>query len=486
MENGSSQPKKKFDLTSYGMVVGFLCLEVLAFISFYLGHSFILYGSLSIVLAVLLVLVTLRQINKDGISSFAFFLFPLFVFGLLTALSNFNYSSIGAIGVAQGVFVPLCLTFISIAGFLTSYINGFKFKTVMLVIYGGLGLFVFINILITMIYYVPFYTLIYKNSYIFYNGKPSAPIGSMAYMLFGFQLKEVSLEYWTLFPSLLFTAVIPLFFLNPKENKREFILYAVMAGIAFLSLLFTISRYTLITDFILVLGIALIVVAGKFKQSRSILNAMMMTVGIILLIILIIMFVIAQTSWGFTSGIRNAIAGSSALNRLFITNRYASKILVIFQDLFSSFKIFGVPVGGAAYYYPNGVTQELSNIWLFDNLLSSGLFGALFFMAALVIGIMKLFKYINHDPEADYVKYSIAGYVLGYLVIALLLLDATPLINSDQIFPFYTSAPLIIVIFLLSYTFNRSLSIKKEVVKEAVETPIGELQEESENEDIQI
>ena len=91
-ETKQAQPKK-LNLASYGTVVGFLCMEVLAFISFYLGQSFLLYGILSIVLLLLLVLVTLRQIKKEGLASYAFLIFPILVFGLLTALSDFNSKS---------------------------------------------------------------------------------------------------------------------------------------------------------------------------------------------------------------------------------------------------------------------------------------------------------------------------------------------------------------------------------------------------------
>ncbi len=479
MENTPSTAKKKLDFSSYGVVIGFLCLEILAFVSFYLGRSFILYGVLSLVLAALALLVTFRQINKDGITTFAFFIFPLFVFGLLTALSSFNYGSIGAIGVAESIFVPIGLTFISLAGFLTGYIKGFKIKTAMLIIYCALALFVFINLIITMIYYVPFYTLIYRNSYIFYDGKPSAlPIGSMAYMLFGFQIKEVTLEYWTLFPSLLLTAVIPLFFIKYKTNRREFVIYAVISGIAFLSLLFTISRYTLITDLILVLGIAMIIATAKFKKTRSIFNGVMISVGIVFLLVCIVMFLAAQTSWGFLNGFRKLLEGNSLLNRLFVSNRYASSIIVVFQDLFSSFKLFGVPVGGAAYEYPNGVSQKPCNIWLFDNLLSSGLFGSLFFIAVLVIGIRRLFKYIKAGDDNDYVRYLIAAYILGYLVISLFLFDITPLVNSSKLSPFYTSAPLLICIFLLSYAFNQTLIEGKESKLEKKEEEKEEIKED--------
>lgn len=458
IENQEVKENKKISFKQYGVVVGFLCLEVLAFISFYLGHSYLLFGILSLVLAVLLGIVTFRQIKKDGITTYLFFLFPIFIFGILTALNGFNYNSIGHISIADSIFVPIGLLCISISGFFCSYLEKFQIKNALIVIYSALGIFVFINLFITMIYYVPFYTIIYRNSYIFYDGSPSSvPIGSTAYMLFGFSVQEVSLQYWSLFPSLLFTTVIPLFFLKYKENKTEFLIYLGLSVLSFICLLFTISKTTLISDIILIIGISIIVIAGKIKKSRSILNAMFVTLGIIFLLLLIILFLNAQTSWSFLSGLQNAISGNSLLNRLFNSNRYASKIHVIFQDLFSSFKLFGCPVGGSFLDYPNLVAQELSDIWLFDNLMSSGLFGALFFLAGLVIGIRRLFKYISKDNDKDYIKYLIVGYILGFLVIACLLYDNYPLINSDKMVPFFTSAPLMIVLFLLSYAFNRTL-----------------------------
>ena len=474
-ENNNT-PKKKIDFACYGLVVGFLCLEILAFVSFYLGHSFLLYGILSIVLAGLLLLVTFRQIKKDGITTFAFFLFPILVFGLLTALSGFGTRSVGPIGLADTIFVPIGLTLFGLSGFLSSYIDKFKIRTALLIIYSALGLFVFINLLITMIYYVPFYTLLYKNSYIVYNGQPSPlPIGSMAYMLYGFQIKEVTLVYWTLFPSLGLTSVIPLLFLKFKENRREFLVFSAIAFVSFLSLLFTISSYTLITDAILVVGIAIILLAAKLHKSRPILDGMFIAIGIVLALLIIVMFINAQANWGFVSGFRNMIAKSSLLNRLFNTNRYASAINVVFQDLFTGMKFFGVPVGGYGYQYDNGVAQELSNIWLFDNAMTSGVFGALFFICGLSFAIVKLFKYLKHSDEEDLVKYTIVGYVFGFLIISLFLLETRPLVNASNLSPFYTCAPLLIVLFLLGYVFNKSLS--------AVPTKDTPSKEEEKNED---
>ena len=470
--NQQNVSNKKLNLASYGIVVGFLSLEVLAFVSFCLGQSFLLYGILSIVLAVLLLLVTFRQINKDGIATYAFFIFPILVFGLLTALSVFNRNSIGVIPLSNTIFVPITLTFFSLAGFLCGYVNGFKLKTALLVIYSALGIFVLINFLLTMVYYVPFYTLLYKNSYIVYNGKPSVvPIGSMAYMLFGFQIMEVSIEYWSLFPSLLLTACVPLFFISPKQNRRDFIIYAVLTGIAFISLLFTISKITLLSDFVLLVGIAAIVVVGKVKESRGFINGMLIGIGALMLLVFIILFLNAQSEWGFLNGFRSLLNKNSYIARIFTSNRYSSKIIVVFQDILTGNKIFGIQ-HGAEYITDSGVIveQSLSDIWLVDNLMTSGLFGALFFMGALVIGIRRMFIYFKRGDDELYLKLMVFAYVLGFLVISLILYDYTPLINSDRLYPFFISAPLLICLFLISYCFNKSFTpvIKKEAVEEAV------------------
>ena len=471
-ENKTNQPKK-LNLASYGTVVGFLCMEVLAFISFYLGQSFLLYGILSLVLGILLILVTFRQIKKEGLASYAFLLFPLFVFGLLTALSDFNSQSLGHIGLIETIFVPIALVFISAAGFFSAYIEQFKIKTVIMVVYIALGLYVFINLVLTMIYYVPFYTLIYKNSYIFYDGKPSVTaIGNMAYMLFGFKILEVSVEYWQLFPSLLLTACIPLFFISPKKETRAFIIYATLTFIAFLSLLFTISKFALLADFVLLGGIAIIVVAGKIKKSHQILNGMFIGFGALLLLVLLIVFLVAQTNWSFLNGLRSMLSGNVLLNRLFIGNRFASGMADVYNNLFSGEKIFGFPVE----VFTGIDKYHLSNIWLADILASSGLFGAIFFLFALVVGIRRMFKYYATSKDEQYVKLLIFGYVLGFFVMSLLLLDVTPLINYNAtMFPFFITAPFLLSLFFISYCFNKSIIEKAPKVVE--EAPVEAIEE---------
>ncbi len=480
MEEIQEKAKRRFNFESYGTVVAFLCLEVLAFVGFNLGHSFMLFGILSIVLAICLGLVTFRQINKDGITSFAFFVFPLFVYGLLTALSTFNTYSLGAIGVANSVFIPIALTFFALSGFLSFYNKGFKLRLALIVIYSSLAIFVLINFILTMIYYVPFYTLIYTNYYAYYLGKPSPePIASMAYMLFGFKVSEVSLHYWSLFPSLLLTSAIPLFFIKFKENRREFLIFAACTFVAAISLLFTISKETLISDFVLIFGIAIIIVSAKFVKTRSFLNGFVLGICGITLLIILVMFINAQASWSFTAGLRKMIAGNSLLNRLFNTNRIVKDINIQLRDLFNAdlkfFKIFGVPVYLDILSYPNFEIQVLSNIWLFDNLTTSGIFGSLFFLGALVIGLRRMFLYVRDSGDDPADKYAVIGFILVFLILSFFLYDNTPLAYSNLLVPIYTSAPMMIVIFLLGYTFNNSYSAKAVAIKTNEEVTTNEI-----------
>ena len=90
--------KRKIDFSAFANVVVFFTLEVLAFIAFSLGSSYILFSVLSFVLLIFLILVTFRQIKTDGLASFGFFLFPIFIFGVLSALSVFTKDPMFSLG----------------------------------------------------------------------------------------------------------------------------------------------------------------------------------------------------------------------------------------------------------------------------------------------------------------------------------------------------------------------------------------------------
>ena len=465
--------KRKFNFASYGVVVVFLCLEILAFLGFSLGQNIILYGGLSIALFVLVLIITFRQIKLDGLATYAFFLFPIFIFSLLSAISIFTTESDGAFGTLYASFVPVALTLFAACGYLISKIKSFDISKAMLVIYSALAALVAINLLINMIYFVPFYTITYKNYFTFFAGKPSpVPIGKMAYMLFGFEIVEVSIEYWTIYPALLLSSALALLFISPKEHRRLFIVYACYAALAFISLLFTINKTTLIYILPMLLFLGTFLVYVKFPQTHKVLKIASYVFIVLFVLGFFLLFLNSQT-WGGVAGFNSFIEGNKLTNKLF-NNGLLAPMKVILWEALNSAKMFGSFVGNISSE-GYGIYQDMSGSWIFDNILTSGIFGAAFFMFAFVIGARQLHQYYLKSKDALANKVMVIGFVLAVFSYTLLGYDGTPLINSDRLYPIYMFAPFIIALFLMSYAF-------KNEEKEAESAQLNENKEEEDNE----
>ena len=239
--------KKRFNLSNYGKAVCFILLEILAVLSFSLGRSVIFMAILAFVIVVFIVLVTFRQIKTDGLSTIGFFLFPILIFSLLSVLSYFKYDEYFIMYQSPFLFlIPIGLICFAASGYLINLTGSFKIRHALIVIYSGIALLTFINLLVTMIQFVPFYSLIYRNAYYYYDGaRSSTSVGNMAYFLMNFSMVEVSLSYFSYYPIILLTAFVPLGFIKFKENKKLFITYLCFGVLGLISLIFTINTLSL-------------------------------------------------------------------------------------------------------------------------------------------------------------------------------------------------------------------------------------------------
>ena len=97
-------------LSKYIAATSFLAMEVFAFIAFSFGANFILYGSLTLALMIILIIFSLAEIKKRGISDFVFLLFPLFIFGIVTALGVYmrSHAYAGHFSNAELVLASIC------------------------------------------------------------------------------------------------------------------------------------------------------------------------------------------------------------------------------------------------------------------------------------------------------------------------------------------------------------------------------------------
>ncbi len=444
-------------LETISTITLFLILEVLAFISFGLSNSFIVFASLGIVIAILMGIISVREIKKDGFISVLFFAIPLFIFGLISALSPF--ASGGGLSLAESIFLPVGLLAFAAMGYFSGVNSKFDMSKALIAIYGGIALIVLISYFFTMIQFVPFYTIIHAKHYVYYDGGiSSTPIGETAYFLMGFKFQEVSIQYFTLFPSVLSSSVIALFFISPKKEKLKFSIYAIYAAIGLIALLTMPIKITIITDVLLLVIITLIILFGKkVIKGSQILKWIIIGFLIVILIAFIILVLNAQTLWGWTEGFRNFIASHQILNRLFNSNRFVVNYNLILKYAFGSNTIIG--------WYPIGTEVDISNSILFDTIITSGVLGLVVLVIDFVFTRSTISDYYVKGNDDILTKSLILGFVSSFFVYSLINYDAQPLLRYNNLSPIYTNGLFLIAIFFIGYMFKVTNSKNNEVKK---------------------
>ena len=467
------ETENKSSLSKYGKIVGFLALEILAIIAFGLGNSFIFVSILSFILLVVSLIVTIRQVNKDGITTFAFMLFPLFIYGILSALSYMNKDSSFDL-YNLSIFIPFCLACISACGYFMSINKSFKIRHALVVIYSAIAVITLINLFATLIEFTPFYTLIYRSKYIYYDGRPSStPISEIAFALMGFEMTEVSTQYFSLFPTVLLSAVVPLFFMKYKEEKKYFLIYAACAAIGFISLVLTPNKWTIITDFLVLAILVVFLFVAKKKIKEKPMKIALIVVGSIVLLTFIVMYINAQKdAKGIVKSIQDALNSIPLFRKVFTTNGLIKNYNAILDGLFGDCRMFGYPLFATeeqGYDYPYGLKG--SGSFLFDNVLTSGLFGGLFFLFALVLAFRRMVMYYKTCDDELSDKVAIWAITLSFFGYSLINFDMTPYAFKSTIMPIFESGVFIVVLFLMSYCFAKSANTAtpKEAKVEEVE-----------------
>lgn len=464
MENVNKQlsPKKKISLAP---AVTFLCLEVLAIVGFTLANSVILFASLGLVICILLFVIYRKQVKTDSLTSLAYFIMPLVIYAILTVVSPFARYDLN---VADRIFIPIALLAFSFSGYLVAYDHNFSIKTAMIVIYSAIAIYTLINLFITMIQLVPFYAFRFPNGRIYYDGEPSkVTLSAMAYALMGFKMTEVSITYFSFFPTMLFTAVIALFFIPFKKDRQSFIVFVLFAFIGFLALFLTPSKITLLGDLIVIVVVIIMVLFGKQKINGKAFGITMGVIGSLFAIGFLIFFLNSQ-NWPAVSGLKNFIARNPLLNKIFNGTEIASRFKDIFVDIFAPSKIFGFP-NNRILITETGNVAYLSGSWFVDNFMTSGIFGALFFLVSIGFGVTYVVKYYQLKDEPILDKTLLVTFVMTFLVYSLINLDGLPYIFFSTAMPFMSQGMFLIVLFLIGYASKKAIDNKLLIEKQKQE-----------------
>ena len=439
-------------LTKYITATSFLALEVFAFIAFSFGSNFILFGSLTLALMIILIIFSLAEIKKRGLNDFIYLLFPLFIFGIVSALGVYMraHANVGDFSIAELVFIPISLISTSYCGYLLAINKTFNIKQFLIVIYGALGLLVLINLVANLVNFGAFYTIIYRNYYMYYGGKRSAvPANEMAYTLEGLKIVEVKMSHYVLYPSILLTSALMLFKVSPKKQLRDFLIFASYSFVGLLGLVLVPSFIGLFSMIIFILIVSIMYLCYRFPKSRKPFKTVLTIIVAIVVAILVVVIVNNQSIF---SGVSDRIASNATLNRLFNSNRFAQRFNPMLENVFfKNFLGFAVHYVTDVYYE----TAVYSGSIFFDTFMTSGVPGVIA-MSFVVIYSLKCFKkYFMNDDVEERIKGTLLAFVLLYFAYSCLFYEGEYGVYYYLNTPYFMSSSFILVVFIFSYVAGR-------------------------------
>ena len=448
----------------YSAAITFLAFEFFALIAFNYSGSFVLFGSLSLALCLLLILFNIAEIKTKGLSNVALFFIPLFLFVLLTAVGNYNTvhtKVFGHFSWAETVFIPLGLLAMAFNGYLLSIDKNFKLKTFITVVFSALAVYVLINFIYNLISFGAFYPLVYKGYYLYYSGiKSELPVNEFAYVLEGFKFVEVKMAHYVLFPLLLLSSSVMLLFTSPKKEKGYFITYLAFALLALFALIFIPSLLSL-GGIIATALLLLVLYLGKtYVKTRKVFKIVLfILLGLALLGYLFYVIAVA-------TGMSNSFTG--ILDRIFNSNRYARRVNPILINLFSISKFLGFYGNQTA---PSVIDEvSLSGFFIFDSFMTSGVIGAFAIFAFIFLGFKSFKKYFYSHKDEFRLQATMLLFLIVFVGYSAFFNEGEYTLYYNVYKPLYLTSPFILMIFMLSYVICKSRveieEVKEEIVNE--------------------
>lgn len=437
---------KKSFVQEYESIGSFLILELLALVSFGLGGVNVIFEYAGFVIALIATLFAFKNYSKEDLKPILYIGIPLFLMAIFVSFGKYfeTYSFAANLGCFLSIISFLAM------GLSARRLKSFSAKNALYCIGAGLALLTLIGMVITWIQYGIFYSLIYKGTpNYYYNGELYSVTKEMGW-LNGFKIVEISQNYGALFAVLCACFLPALLFISPKENKVQFIVFAVIGGIGLLALIS-------IPNFIALIFVALSFASALFykylrenKLALKILNyAILIIFGFA---IVVFIFMLLNNS---VSGIQSMIANNGFLNKVFNTNHIASSINPILEAALKPFNLFGINtlqyING--YKIPDSVILSSSGIFEAEIIKEGGIIAFIMFVIFVVFAFSSLARYLKHSKDDNYIKVIFLSLIVGFVTYLTFFNETFPLThNNKTYFPFTRSLPFLIILFIVGYT----------------------------------
>ena len=425
-----------------------ISLTVIFFIlSFLTGFNNIVIFVLGLLVLGISVLLSYKSLKGLNYYALGIMLVPLLSYGLIMSLS---YFSSALYSVSTRVFLTINILLFVISGYFSKKIDGFDFEWVFRGIFLSLAVICLINLIFTLVYFGPFYGFRLANYSSYYDGSEArVNVASTAYALCGFNVKQVPIEYYLLYPFLLLT-IIFMYLLSNKKDKYVTIFTCILSFIALISIIFVISKISLffIVLYLLFVGVVSLFILYKklYQKAFKYVAYAVLGVGVIFFILF---FLNSQYS---LVGFRNAFSSNRLLNYIFNTNRYSEGARVILNGVFSKGKLIGFPI---YFDYDYNLLCAPSINILINQFMYGGVFGFLFFIIFIMMFVYLFIRLRKEDIENKVYKYCPILFVISYFVITMMMdQNSFDLFDYSLVFANYLSPFFYISLFIFGYYFS--------------------------------
>lgn len=425
--------------------VEWLIYFFLVFAALNFGNNIYVLVSLSVVANIFMLIFGKRKINQVNLLTLLLCIIPIFGCIIFCCMSSFNLDPNSNFKVVDYVFAFIGCLSVPFLGFQARISGKFNIKTAFKVFYCALAAYMAINFLITLINYGPFYTFIYSDRFLFdYGHIARLPVGKTAYMLLCFKSEVVTAEYFSLFASLLSSAILGAVFVSYKEDKRSFLTFLICGCIGLLCIILTLNKGLIVAYLALALSFALVILFGKrkitFGKTTKIVTFSI--VGVISFVYLIFMLNALNIQ-----PLAQAIESNNFLNKLFNTNRVFVKYRNIVRAMADT-KVFG----GFTGFLIGNDSIVLSGSWLFDMFAIGQVTGWITFIIFVVINFVRYKEYYSKSDNDKVSKILVMSVILIFLVFTLTGYNSTPYFENSLSKIIFFVTPFYIVLFLFGYT----------------------------------
>lgn len=446
-----SKVKMEDFVRKYGSLFAFLAIEVLLFTSLNLANYGVIYRYLAFFLSLALLPFPLLANKQNDWLDFIGLACPLFIFGLFMVLSTlysvYLESFVGNLAILLGLLSFLFM------GYALSKNKDFQIEKALMAIFGGLAVLLGISLCITMYRYAPFYVVTYAGKVIYYDGEVYN-LSEEAKWLYAFTIKEVNLDHFGLYSVVVSSVFGGLLFSKPKQKNKMDLFWLAIGGVGLMSIVL-LPNVAALPYLIAPLAIMLII---RFypRGPKALKYGSYVIYGLFgVLALCIVLFAI--NAFGNAS-IQSFFSNNILLNKL-VNNSHVLPWTYVFSHCFE------YPFGGLYDIYISGTIVESTKSFLFDTLYQGGLFSFIGLIIFITVAFFSLIRYFRKSQDKPIIKGLIISFIISFFIYAMFDYQYVQMVHELDLkykSPFASDLLLLLVVFLIGYTFTpKALQTKK-------------------------